>query len=226
MNQPIGRTGEAGTALRLAALGGILAPPLFAAVVIYLATRYEGYSHVSQAISELGGEGATDPLLQSINFFVLGVLVLGLAWALFRSGAGTARGAVLVAGFGLFSAIGDSIFPCDLGCAGTTTVGFVHNLLGVIGFVLAIAGMLVLGRHWSRDAKWAGHATFSRLAAAVAIAGLAIFIVMNATDSKSYVGAAQRVFVIALLSWIFVTAIRLHRELTRPAEARVVATVG
>ena len=101
MDRPYSRTAGPGWPLRLGALGGVIAPPLFAAVVVYLATRYEGYSHVSQAISELGGEGASDPLLQNVNFFVLGVLVLGFAWALFRSGIATARGATLVAGLGL-----------------------------------------------------------------------------------------------------------------------------
>ena len=51
MNQPLSRAAEPGLALRLGALGGVIAPPLFAAVVVYVASRYEGYSHVSQAIS-------------------------------------------------------------------------------------------------------------------------------------------------------------------------------
>lgn len=224
MNRTISPLAAPATMLRLGALGGVLAPPLFAAVVVYVATRYQGYSHVSQAISELGGEGASDPLMQNVNFFVLGVLVLGFSWALFRSRVGTARGAALVAGFGLFSAIGNALFPCDLGCGGTTTIGLLHNVLGVSGFVLAIAGMLVLARRWSSDARWRRHARFSRLAAVVAMVGLAVFIVMRATDSESYDGVAQRVFVTALLAWVFVTALRLYRELAAPSEARVVAT--
>ena len=230
MNRTLVRTTEPRLAqrlaLRLGALGGVVAPLLFAAVVVHVASRYEGYSHVSQAISELGGEGASDPLLQNVNFFVLGVLVLGFAWALFRSGAATARGAALIAGLGLFSAIGSAFLPCDLGCGGTTTVGLLHNVFGVTGFVLAIAGMLVLGRHWGDDARWAGHARFSRLAAVVAIAGLAVFIVMRATDSEAYDGVAQRVFVTALLGWVFVTGVRLYRELASPSDANVVATAG
>jgi hypothetical membrane protein len=195
-------------------------------MVVSPATRYEGYSHVSQAISELGGKGASDPLLQNVNFFVLGVLVLGLAWALFRSGIATARGATLLAGLGFFSAIGSAFLPCDLGCGGTTTVGLLHNVFGVTGFVLAIAGMLMLGRHWRDDASWSGHARFSRMAVVVAIAAIAVFIVMRATDSEAYDGVAQRVFVTALLGWIFVTSVRRYRDLASPAETSDAATAG
>ena len=64
------RTGaaEGGRAVRLAALGGVIGPILFAVLVIVAGFAYDGYSHVSQKISELGGEGAEFALLQNLNF--------------------------------------------------------------------------------------------------------------------------------------------------------------
>ena len=74
--------GERSGAVRLLALGGTVGPALFVATIIAAGFLYDGYSHVSQTISELGGEGAEYALLQNMNFLVLGVLVLGFAWAL------------------------------------------------------------------------------------------------------------------------------------------------
>ena len=201
---------------KLLALGGIAGPIVFVAVVIVAGTLYADYSHVSQAISELGGEGSEVAWLQNTNFIVLGLLVLAFATALARATGGWLPGPALVTVFGLSSAIANGLLPCDLGCAGSTTVGLLHNITGLTGFVAAIAGMLVLARRWRHDPRWAGHARFSRVAAYVAIVGLVAFIATKATEAEGIDGLAQRVFVLALLGWMLVTGIRL-REAPTPA---------
>ncbi len=66
--------------LRLLALCGIAAPIIFAIVIIVAGFFYEDYSHVTQAISELGGVDAQYPIIQNANFFVFGVLVVAFAF--------------------------------------------------------------------------------------------------------------------------------------------------
>lgn len=207
--------GEWNGAVRLLALGGVLGPVLFVAIVIVAGFLYDGYSHVSQAISELGGEGAEYALLQNINFLAIGVFTLGFAWALARVLGGSIVGPLLIGAFGLLSSIANGLLPCDLGCEGQTTVGLLHNITGITGFVAAIAGMLVLARRWRTDPRWQSHAGFTRGAAFVALAGLIVFIAMKASGAEAVDGLAQRVFVGALLTWITVTAVRLYGEAGR-----------
>jgi hypothetical membrane protein len=199
---------------RLLAAGGVAGPIIFVALVVVGGFLYDGYSHVSQAISELGGEGAEYAALQNFNFIMVGVLVIGFAWGLARGRAASLLGAALVGFFGLSSSIANGLLPCDLGCEGTTTVGLLHNITGIAGFLAAIAGMFVLERQWRTNPGWRGHAVLTRRAAFLALAGLVGFIVTKAAELESIDGLLQRVFVVVLLAWIALTAARLYRDVS------------
>lgn len=201
-----------GGAVRLAAMGGVIGPTVFAALVVLGGALYRGYSHAGQKISELGGEGAEYAMLQNVNFVLLGVSVIGFAWALAQVFGPPYWGPALIGVFGLSSAIANGLLPCDAGCQGETTIGLLHNITGLIGFVAAIVGMFVLARRWRDDPNWRNHAGFTRGAAFVASAGFVWFFATQAMDAQSLSGIAQRTFVGALLVWIIVTAVRLTRE--------------
>ncbi len=207
-------------ALRLAARGGVVGPLLFVALVVVGGVLYDGYSHVGQTISELGGEGAEFALLQNVNFIVLGVLVIGFAWALARTLGPPHTGAVLVAVFGFSSAMLNGLLPCDLGCQGSTTVGLLHNVFGTVGFVAGVGAMFVLARRWRTEPGWRSHVPFTRTMAATALVGLLAFIAVEAAEVRTYAGLVQRVFVLALLGWIAGTAVRLHGQLAGPRHGR------
>jgi hypothetical membrane protein len=212
-------------AVRLAALGGVLGPILFAALVIVGGLAYDGYSHVSQKISELGGEGAENAVLQNLNFAVLGILILGFSWALARVFGPSYIGAALIGYFGLV-AVAHAWIPCDVGCKGETTIGLLHNITGLSGFIAAIVGMFLLARRWRDEPTWYSHAGFTRGAAAVALGGLVWFVITQAADIQSLAGIAQRIFAGALLTWIATTAWKLHRQLeTSTSTANVEAEV-
>ena len=199
------------------ATAGVVAPLLFVAVVVVAGFLFDGYSHVDDKISELGGVEASDAWLQTANFFVLGALVLWFAWALVRHLGTPWLGAALIGFFGFSSGILNGVFPCDADCAGATTVGLLHNLTGLAGFLAAITGMILLARRWRTETEWQGHVRFTRGAIVLAVVGLIWFIAMEATGAQQWSGLAQRTFVVALLSWIFVTALRLRRQATAPA---------
>jgi hypothetical membrane protein len=198
--------------VRLAALGGVVGPVLFVVLVVFAAAMYDGYSHVGQKISELGGEGAEYAIIQNLNFAATGVLIVGFSWALARTVGPRYLGPALVGYFGLVL-IAHAWIPCDLGCKGETTIGLLHNVTGLSGFLAAITGMFVLARRWRSDPTWRSHADFTRSAIAVALAGLVWFVITQAANIQSYAGVAQRIFAGALLLWIAVTAWRLHRLL-------------
>ena len=213
--------------VELLAFGGVAGPLLFVALVVAGGVLYDGYSHTSQTISELGGEGSEYAWLQNLNFIVLGVLLLGFSWALASASGAWIAGPALIAFFALSSAIGNGLLPCDLGCEGQTTVGLLHNITGLAGFVAAVAGMLVLSRRWRHDPRWQSHARLTRAAAFVALAGLVGFIATEALEAEAIDGLLQRVFVAALLGWITITGLRLSRESSRErALARASAPVS
>jgi hypothetical membrane protein len=195
-------------------MGGVIGPILFVILVVLGGGLYEGYSHVGQKISELGGEGAEYALLQNLNFVLLGVSVIGFAWALAQVFGPPYWGPALIGIFGLSSSIANGLLPCDAGCQGETTIGLLHNITGLAGFVAAIVGMFVLARRWRDDPTRRSHVGFTYGAAFVAIAGLIWFVVTQALDAQSLSGIAQRTFAGALLIWITVTAPRLTREVS------------
>ena len=209
------RTTGAGRAASLAALGGVIGPVLFVILVVVAGVAYDGYSHVTQKISELGGEGAEHAILQNLNFAILGVLILGFSWALARTIGPSHLGPALVGYFGLVL-VAHVWVPCDLGCKGETTIGLVHNVTGLSGFIASIAGMLLLARRWREDPTWRPHARFTRAAVSIALAGLVWFVITQAADIQSFAGIAQRTFTSALLLWIAVTAWKLLRHLSPP----------
>jgi hypothetical membrane protein len=206
-------TSSGSRTVQVAALGGILGPILFAVLVVVGGLVYGGYSHASQKVSELGVAGAASATLQDLNFVMLGVCVLGFSWALARVFGQPYLGPALVGYFGLVVAVHGLGLRCDVGCQGQTTSGLLHNITGLSGFVAAILGMLVLARRWREDANWQSHARFTVRAASVALVGLVSFVITQATGTQAVAGLAQRVFVIALLTWIVITAWKLRRGL-------------
>jgi hypothetical membrane protein len=207
--------------LRKAATGGVVGPILFVLGVIVAGTMYDGYSHVGQKISELGGDGAENAIVQNANFSLLGLLVLGFAWALARVCGPPLTGPALIALFALSSCMANALLPCDPGCEGESTVGMLHIVTGLLGFLAALLGMLVLARHWRDDAEWSAHARFTKGALLAAVVGLVCFVVTQAAGAPKYSGLAQRSFVSVLLVWITVTALHLVRTINSTDQGSV-----
>lgn len=196
--------------VRIAAWGGVVGPIVFVVLVFVGGALTDGYSHVTQKISELGATGAEHAVLQNLNFAFLGVSVIGFAWALARSLDRPFVGPMLVGVFGMVVLL-HAFLSCDTGCNGETTAGLLHNITGLVGFVAAIAGMIVLARRWRKDPDWSSHVNFTWIAIVVAIVGLASFVATQALDTHTFAGFAQRTFAGALLLWIAATAARLTR---------------
>nr|WP_201203766.1 DUF998 domain-containing protein [Pseudomonas sp. S37] len=115
--------------------------PLWLFVGVWLTSLgYPGYSHVDQAMSQLGAAGApTHPYSAWVNNFPLGILfvlfALGLARR-FRESPMALISAALIALHGLAS-FTTGIFSCDEGCAPPqpSTAQQIHNLAGLVMFL-------------------------------------------------------------------------------------------
>ncbi len=89
--------------LRFLSICGIAAPIIFAILMTVAGFLYEGYSHATQAGSELGGVEAQYPIVQNASFFIVGILFTTFAFGLHRGigdGKGSRLGPVLVGIFG------------------------------------------------------------------------------------------------------------------------------
>jgi hypothetical membrane protein len=193
-------------------VGGMVAPVLFVAGILFASLFYDGYDHVSFKVSELGGTEAETPSTQNLNFMLLGLMVIGFAgalhWDISRLGV-RSKGPFMLAIFGFSSALVNSVYPCDLGCDGTTAEALVHNLTGFGGFLVAMASMVVMARVFRRLPEWSGHYRFTQFCFAWAL----IALLANAAGPDSLGGLLQRIFIASLLTWIEGTAIFLYRRL-------------
>lgn len=186
---------------------GIVAPPAFALLVILAGRSYPGYEHGAQAISELAAADSPSPALQTLNFYVTGLLTVAFATSLAR-GRGRALGAALFGALGAMMIVHGAL-PCDAGCEFVTPTGTAHNVVGLVGFVCAIVGVWLVGRQ-SSDRLFR---TWSRVAALAGGAGLVGWIGVAKVAQVAWLnGTLQRAFVAVILVWMFVTAARQLRS--------------
>ena len=217
-------TQRRGTLRTLLLACGIFASLLYIATDILGGLRYEGYSFISQAISELAAFGApskpfVDPLFTAYGVlalvFALGVLVeAGRNRALRTAGALLAAHAVLGLTAPASSAMHErGSIPVEGDLAHIVlTAGIVILLLAAIGF-----GAAALGRRF-RIYSIVTLLTVIALTAATAPYAMRL----AAGKTTPGFGIVERIDVYALMAWLAVLAIALLR---RPALSRAAAAI-
>lgn len=202
----------------LLGLCGIVAPIFFVLTVVVASAFYPGYSHLTQAISELGGVDSPNPMIQNANFFLVGLLIVAFAFGLHRSigsGKGSALGPTLLGIFGAVT-VAQGFLPCDSGCEWVSTVGSLHNSTGLGSFLAVVAGIFVLSRRLLTDPDWEPYSAYSVITAVAGIVALISWIgIAKAARVESLNGVLQRVFVAIILLWIEIMAIRMFSLLRR-----------
>jgi hypothetical membrane protein len=205
-----------GSARRVLASCGIVAPVLIAVVSLVLAALTPNYSHVANTLSELGAVGAPYAAYFNTSFIVAGVLITVFAVGLHRgigAGRGSRIGPGLVAVFGLFAVAGTGLTPLDP--APMALINFVHIALVLIGFLGLAAGMYFLSVRMTNDLDWREYARVTRLGSfgllvLFSVWFFALFLVpLEVGEAPN--GALQRPFVVWALLWIEFTAIKLFR---------------
>jgi hypothetical protein len=189
----------------------ILAYAILAIMIVAGGAAWPGYSHYSQFISELGGTGAPHGRLVSLA----GFLPVGLLLTLF---AGLAifippRGVLRTLGFlclVLFAAgyTGAAFFPCDAGCRSVdpSPSQVLHNLFGLLGYVAAPPGLVMLGL---AARKWPGGGHLLPLSIVCAVLAAGGFLTMVDTP---FGGLSQRILEAAVGVWILACALALRRK--------------
>lgn len=154
---------------------GLLIPCWLFVGVALTSLGYPGFSHLDQAMSQLGAAGApTQGYSAWVNNFPLGVLFVLFAVGVGRRFAGSRLallGAALIALRGLAS-FATGYFSCDQGCAPAqpSTSQQIHNLAGLVMFLsltLASALWAFLGKRLLSSSGFGG---FSGLCVVLAVA--------------------------------------------------------
>ncbi|MFJ6417718.1 DUF998 domain-containing protein [Paeniglutamicibacter sp. NPDC091659] len=171
------------------------------------------YSVISDAESNL----AVGPFGWIMNLNFIGRAITTLCAIAAINGVGPATGlrrtgALLMAAGGLCSAI-LAFFPTDVADAGilaATTVGIVHLFVAGLGFLAALAGILVLTR-WIRSSPELANAYPAALTlTAIATVGLAS-LGLAAAIGPDLLGLAERVCLAGVLGWVLVVCATIRR---------------
>lgn len=118
-------------------------------VIVAGAAVTPGYSHVRNYISELGASGAAyGELVSWAGFLPVGILIallLIVALPVTRVRGSSRLGLLLFLGSQAIAYVSSALAPCDLGCPmeGTATQNL-HNLFGVLTYMLAAVGLFLL----------------------------------------------------------------------------------
>jgi hypothetical membrane protein len=202
--------------IQIGLLCGLVAPLLWAAVIVLAGELRPGFDQLSQYISELGERGsATELFMRYAGFVATGCLHIGYAAAFHATMIRIAdhrRLALLVAvliGVNGIGRIGAGIFSCEPGCIGPEILAQrLHGWSATIAF-LSIAGAAILAAMLFRNLRWRAVAVYSF---ASGCAGLIFLGMMSSGEStQAFVGLYERLASGVLTLWVFVTAWQLWR---------------
>lgn len=205
---PLGAAGFRTRALRAAALAGMLGPLLLGGVIVGLTlAQYEfmrslRWHPLTAPTTDWPSGLALGPygFLMVGAFIGSGVLLVVFAIGLHWGVQGTGRsGPLLLAGAGGALALLGSKTDPTYGNTPRTLHGALHDGAYILLGLTLLPAMLVFARRFQSDPAWRGHARYTVVTLLVIVPSFVIK------------GVAFYLFLIGILLWIEITAIRLWR---------------
>jgi hypothetical protein len=188
---------------------------LFPAIVVLLTLVQlgDGYDSRRQAISELALGRAG--WLMVLAFSALAAGTFMLAVLLRRTGGGVVAPALLALAAPL--SLVSAVFRTDLTGAAVTTHGEVHQVAGIVTFVLMLAAMAVSAVRLRHEPRWRPVVLPTLLLEFTGLLGF--FLVPVLGDARF--GLAQRVLIGSFITWMLVAAAGSPGVVVRVPEAHV-----
>jgi Protein of unknown function (DUF998) len=149
--------------------------------------------------------------LMTSAFFSMSLASFALIIGLYQGVSQRARSRIGLALLGIW-AVGvliAMIFPIDPEGAPQTISGTIHGINGPLTFLSLTAGVILVSRRFSQDRK---RRPFHRTAVILSLVMLAVFIAtfVNLATESGFAGLCQRIFLVAFVTWFFLTATRLR----------------
>lgn len=196
-------------------LFGVAGALLFISASILGGLQIEGYSFISQFISESYASG-----ISNTNYLRYMYMASGLLLALFGFMAPFVlpQAKNLKMGFFLFAifyglgTISTGFFPCDFGCPSdpenSSISQIIHNASGLLVYAVVpfcLMGIGLVSKKWKYDSKYS---KVSLICGATACA----FVVFLFGDAEGpFIGLFQRLVEGSILFWVFYTAFYIRR---------------
>ena len=201
-----------GSRLRLYALCGVIAPVFFTVMVIVEGFLVTGYSHMTQQMSDLGAYSlyGSYALLQNLNFFVSGILMIMFAFGLRRGLPGSRVIATSLGLFGfMFFLLG--VFPDEP----IPWPAAAHYLISWVGGVSLLVSVFFAWRRFRRPVAgegvgWIMYGRFSLVILVLMVVSFVVLAIFGQPGSPIR-GLVQRVSETPFLVWIEVMALGLLR---------------
>lgn len=195
---------------RIAAFFGIIGAVLFIGTSIIGGFLMDGYSHISQFISEAYAVGTPYGLyLRIFGYLPSGILLAMFgfwAYRYFKQSLFLKWG---FGGFAVFYGIGMiivSIFPCDAGCTiemlDSSFPQIIHNFFSVATYMmvpwcLVATGLGFKKRQMNHLAQWS---------MVLGLVSCGFVLVFLSCPTSAFVGLLQRIIESCILGWVFMIA--------------------
>jgi len=193
---------------------GISGAVLFIVTTIIGGSVFDGYSHISNYISESYAYGTTyGHWLRWIGYIPSGLLIVLFS---LMAGHKFKDNDFVVYGFigfgilyGLFTTL-VSIFPCDFGCNrdyGDASISqYIHSILSLFTYLVTPIMLFMIGAGFKRSIH---HKVFSRLSIILSFFAIAFGLLFLTNANSSIAGLLQRITESIYLFWILYTSIFL-----------------
>ncbi len=200
-------------------LCGILAPIVYALMVVLGGILRPGYSHVAQAVSDLIATGAPNKSLLDPLFGVYNLLTLAFGVGLLQLVRSHNRNRGKVVGtLGALFLVAESVFgfvtlffpePSGGMSAAITSTGSMHIVFAGLSSLTTMLAILLMG-FWFRNSQGLrGYGLYSFISVAVVFlsGGLAAITVAN---QSPIAGLVERITIGGFLQWLLVIALNLY----------------
>lgn len=193
---------------------GIIGALLFIATSIYGGLQIDGYSFISQFISESYATGIPKARNLQYAYIASGIFltVFGiLAPWYFPKSRGIKIGFFLFAVFYGLGTVTTGYFPCDLGCPNGAEVSFsqfIHNISGFFTYAIVPFCLIGLGLSFKKFPRTRG---LSKLSFVCGIVSLVFVILLFSSPAGQFIGLIQRTIELSILIWILYCSLHITR---------------
>jgi hypothetical protein len=201
----------------LIVISGILGVLLFVTASILGGAQIEGYSIVSQYISESYAQGLPNTSYLSYMYIASGILLAFFGFtapAKMASSRGLKIGFILFAIFYGLGTISTGYFPCDIGCdseaEGASLSQIIHNATGFLTYAIVPFCLIGIGVS-SRKMKAAR--LYSKVTLVCGVIAFCFVLLLFGNPSGPFIGLFQRIIESSILFWVIYTSFYIRRTL-------------
>lgn len=196
-------------------LFGVTGALLFIIASIIGGFQIEGYSFISQYISESYANG-----IPNTDYLRYMYMASGLFLALFGFMApyvlpqvkNLKTGFFLFAIFYGFGTINTGFFPCDFGCPSdpekSSLSQIIHNTTGFLVYAIVPFCLMRIG-YFSK--QWKDNTKFSKVSLICGAAACGFVVILFGDSKGPFIGLFQRLVECSILFWVFYTAFYIRR---------------